>query len=213
MFQESDSPSKSPPEPQSESETPKHKTEATRPPSKTPDPGPSNFGLRKRRCSVENKSSDSSAGSTPPASGASTPLRQITTNKTRHPDIPIIRTDSSECRNSERTDVLPDEEELFETGGPRQTEHVEICQMFWTKGMQIKPIIAFDEETEFKLNENHKYLNINVWATVPGEKEEVLLGYLNIPLTVLLAECQDSTVPHHMKRYQFLPPDVDIKFR
>lgn len=79
--------------------------------------------------------------------------------------------------------------------------------------MPIKPIIAFDEETEFKLNENHKYLNINVWATVPGEKDEVLLGYLNIPLTVLLAECQDSTVPHHMKRYQFLPPDVDIKFR
>lgn len=85
--------------------------------------------------------------------------------------------------------------------------------MFWTKSVQIRPIIPFDEETEFKLNENHKYLNINVWATVPGEKDEVLLGYLNIPLAALLSECQDSTVPHHMKRYQFLPPDVDIKFR
>lgn len=162
---------------------------------------------------MENKSSDSSAGSTPPASGASTPLRQATAiNKTvKHPDIPVIRTDSSECKISERAET--EEEELFETGGPRQSEHVEICQMFWTKNVQIKPIIPFDEETEFKLNENHKYLNINVWATVPGEKDEVLLGYLNIPLAALLSECQDSTVPHHMKRYQFLPPDVDIKFR
>lgn len=114
---------------------------------------------------------------------------------------------------TEKGDVLDDEEQIFETGGPRQSEHVEICQMFWTKNLPLKPIIPVDEETEFKLNENHKYLNINVWATVPGEKDEVLLGYLNIPLTALLAECQDSTVPHHMKRYQFLPPDVDIKFR
>lgn len=84
--------------------------------------------------------------------------------------------------------------------------------MFWTKSVPMKPIIAIDEQTEFKLNENHKYLNINVWGTVPGEKEEVLLGYLNIPLEVLLSECHDSTVPQHTKRYQFLPPDVDIKF-
>ncbi|XP_049885200.1 PDZ domain-containing protein 8 [Pectinophora gossypiella] len=206
------SPAKSP-EPK-EIEEPKQKAEPVRQLSKSSE-APGNFGLRKRRCSVENKSSDSSAGSTPPASGASTPLRQANaTNKTvKHPDIPIIRTDSSECRVSEKVDTGPEEEEqLFETGGPRQTEHVEICQMFWTKNVQIKPIIPFDEETEFKLNENHKYLNLNVWATVPGEKEEVLLGYLNIPLAALLSECQDSTVPHHMKRYQFLPPDVDIKF-
>ncbi|XP_045513611.1 PDZ domain-containing protein 8 isoform X2 [Pieris brassicae] len=188
----------------------KQKIEITRQLTKSTDSiGPSNFGLRKRRCSVENKSSDSSAGSTPPASGASTPLRQVTTNKTvKHPDLPIIRTET-ECKVSEKE---IEEDEIFEAGGPRQTEHVEICQMFWTKNVQLKPIIPFDEETDFKLNENHKYLNINVWVTVPGEKDEVLLGYLNIPLAALLSECQDSTVPHHMKRYQFLPPDVDIKF-
>ncbi|CAH0722308.1 unnamed protein product, partial [Brenthis ino] len=210
---ESDSPSKSP-EQQSDTEHIKQKVDPVRQISKAPEIGPANYGLRKRRCSVENKSSDSSAGSTPPASGASTPLRQATaTTKTvKHPDIPIIRTDSSECRITEKAENTLEEEELFETGGPRQTEHVEICQMFWTKSVQIRPIIPFDEETEFKLNENHKYLNINVWATVPGEKDEVLLGYLNIPLAALLSECQDSTVPHHMKRYQFLPPDVDIKF-
>ncbi|KAJ0180990.1 hypothetical protein K1T71_003075 [Dendrolimus kikuchii] len=218
-IQESDSPAKTN-EPQTETEAQtkqEHKkSEPIRQLSKTEQSCPgSNFGLRKRRCSVENKSSDSSAGSTPPASGASTPLRQSTAiNKTvKHPDIPIIKTDSSECKVSEKVDSLLDEEDqLFETGGPRQCEHVEICQMFWTKSIPLKPIIPFDEETEFKLNENHKYLNINVWATVPGEKDEVLLGYLNIPLAALLSECQDSTVPHHMKRYQFLPPDVDIKF-
>ncbi|KAM3966500.1 PDZ domain containing 8 [Aphomia sociella] len=203
-------------EPQAENETPaKQKGEPTRQLSKTSDQtAPGNFGLRKRRCSVENKSSDSSAGSTPPASGASTPLRQATAiNKTvKHPEIPIIRTDSSECKVSEKGEILDEEDQVFETGGPRQSEHVEICQMFWTKSIQLKPIIPFDEETDFKLNENHKYLNINVWATVPGEKDEILLGYLNIPLSALLTECQDSTVPHHMKRYQFLPPDVDIKF-
>ncbi|KAJ2946604.1 hypothetical protein O0L34_g12660 [Tuta absoluta] len=212
------SPAKSTPEPPKEPpEEPKPKPEPVRQMSKTTcvDPVTANLGLRKRRCSVENKSSDSSAGSTPPASGASTPLRQVTTNKTvKHPDIPIIRTDSSECRVSEKVanENAHEEDEMYETGGPRQCEHVEICQMFWTKCTPIKPIMPFDEETEFKLNENHKYLNLNVWATVPGEKEEVLLGYLNIPLAALLAECQDSTVPHHMKRYQFLPPDVDIKF-
>ncbi|XP_063373965.1 PDZ domain-containing protein 8 isoform X4 [Cydia amplana] len=182
------------------------KKEPVRQLSKSDTPSPSNFGLRKRRCSVENKSSDSSAGSTPPASGASTPLKQST--KPKH-EIPIIRTDSSECR-PDKTEA--EEDQIFETGGPRLTEHVEICQMFWTKSVPLKPIIPFDEETEFKLNENHKYLNINVWATMAGEKDEVLLGYLNIPLAALLSECQDSTVPHHMKRYQFLPPDVDIKF-
>ncbi|XP_041973909.1 PDZ domain-containing protein 8 isoform X2 [Aricia agestis] len=200
---------------QSESETPvKQKTEPLRQVPKANEQGPANFGLRKRRCSVENKSSDSSAGSTPPASGASTPLRQATViNKTvKHPDIPVIRTDS-EYKIQEKPEITLEEDETqFEAGGPRQTEHLEICQMFWTKSVQIKPIIPFDEETEFKLNENHKYLNVNVWATVPGEKEEILLGYLNIPLAALLSECQDSTVPHHMKRYQFLPPDVDIKF-
>ncbi|CAH0405790.1 unnamed protein product [Chilo suppressalis] len=213
-LQESDSPSKVP-EPQPEAESPpKPKQEPTRQASKATEPStPGGNLLRKRRCSVENKSSDSSAGSTPPASGASTPLKQASAvNKSvKHQDIPIIRTDSSECKN-EKGDMLDEEDHVFETGGPRQSEHVEICQMFWTKNLQLKPIIPFDEETEFKLNENHKYLNMNVWATVPGEKEEVLLGYLNIPLTALLAECQDSTVPHHMKRYQFLPPDVDIKF-
>ncbi|CAH2100253.1 unnamed protein product [Euphydryas editha] len=210
---ETDSPSKTS-ESQNDTEVhAKQKTESVRQIPKASDVGPGNFGLRKRRCSVENKSSDSSAGSTPPASGASTPLRQVTTNKTvKHPDIPIIKTDSSECKVSEKIDSTLEEEEMYETGGPRQCEHVEICQMFWTKILPIKPIIRFDEETEFKLNENHKYLNINVWATVPGEKDEVLLGYLNIPLAALLSECQDSTVPHHMKRYQFLPPDVDIKF-
>ncbi|XP_022825186.1 PDZ domain-containing protein 8 isoform X2 [Spodoptera litura] len=200
-------------EPQNETDAQaKPKIETTRQPKSSEQPS-ANFGLRKRRCSVENKSSDSSAGSTPPASGASTPLRQANViNKTvKHPDIPIIRTDSSECRIPEK-ETNEEEEQLFEVGGPRQCEHVEICQMFWTKNTPLKPIIPFDEETEFKLNENHKYLNINVWATVAGEKEEILLGYLNIPLTALLAECQDSTVPHHMKRYQFLPPDVDIKF-
>ncbi|XP_026728665.1 PDZ domain-containing protein 8 isoform X2 [Trichoplusia ni] len=200
-------------EPQNETDAQaKQKIEPSRQPK--PEQSPStNLGLRKRRCSVENKSSDSSAGSTPPASGASTPLRQASViNKTvKHPDIPIIRTDSSECRIPEK-EPSEEEEQIFEVGGPRQCEHVEICQMFWTKNTSLKPIIPFDEQTEFKLNENHKYLNINVWATVSGEKEEILLGYLNIPLTALLAECQDSTVPHHMKRYQFLPPDVDIKF-
>ncbi|KAG6457059.1 hypothetical protein O3G_MSEX010102 [Manduca sexta] len=217
--QESESPTKTS-ESQNETEAQtKPKSEPVRQLSKTSLTEPAcpgtNFGLRKRRCSVENKSSDSSAGSTPPASGASTPLRQSTAvNKiVKHPEIPIIKMDSSECKVSEKVDnILDEEEQLFETGGPRQTEHVEICQMFWTKSIQLKPIIPFDEETEFKLNENHKYLNINVWATVPGEKDEVLLGYLNIPLAALLSECQDSTVPHHMKRYQFLPPDVDIKF-
>ncbi|XP_046973213.1 PDZ domain-containing protein 8 isoform X1 [Vanessa cardui] len=209
---ETDSPSKSPEQQNDVDTTVKQKAESIRQIPKASE-GPANFALRKRRCSVENKSSDSSAGSTPPASGASTPLRQVTTNKTvKHPDIPIIKMDSSECKVSEKIDSTLEEEEMFETGGPRQCEHVEICQMFWTKTVPIKPIIRFDEETEFKLNENHKYLNINVWATVPGEKEEVLLGYLNIPLAALLSECQDSTVPHHMKRYQFLPPDVDIKF-
>ncbi|XP_073967480.1 PDZ domain containing 8 isoform X3 [Choristoneura fumiferana] len=188
----------------------KHKPEPHRQLSKSESPSPSNIGLRKRRCSVENKSSDSSAGSTPPASGASTPLRQASAaNKIKH-DIPIIRMDSSECKPEKAEG--DDEDQIFETGGPRLTEHVEICQMFWTKSVPLKPIIPFDEETEFKLNENHKYLNLNVWATMAGEKEEVLLGYLNIPLAALLSECQDSTVPHHMKRYQFLPPDVDIKF-
>ncbi|XP_063828948.1 PDZ domain-containing protein 8 [Ostrinia nubilalis] len=207
------SPAKSPEPPIETEPQAKPKTDPAKPPKST-EQTPGNFGLRKRRCSVENKSSDSSAGSTPPASGASTPLRQVTAvNKTvKHPEIPIIRTDSSECKVTEKGDVLDDEEQIFETGGPRQCEHVEICQMFWTKSIPLKPIIPFDEETEFKLNENHKYLNINVWATVTGEKDEILLGYLNIPLAALLAECQDSTVPHHMKRYQFLPPDVDIKF-
>ncbi|CAK1599486.1 unnamed protein product [Parnassius mnemosyne] len=210
---ETDSPAKVS-ELQNEAE-PKQKGEVQRQNTKTCEqPGPGNFGLRKRRCSVENKSSDSSAGSTPPASGASTPLRQasVISKIVKHPDIPIIKTDSSECKPEKTESILDEEEQIFETGGPRQSEHVEICQMFWTKSVQLKPIIPFDEETDFKLNENHKYLNINVWATVPGEKEEVLLGYLNIPLAALLSECQDSTVPHHMKRYQFLPPDVDIKF-
>lgn len=82
------------------------------------------------------------------------------------------------------------------------------------KGQEVSlsSIVTFNDDYVFNLKEGYKYLNINVWGTIPGASD-VLLGYANIPLAHILYECCSSMLGHYMKSYSFLPPNNIIPNR
>lgn len=66
-------------------------------------------------------------------------------------------------------------------------------------------VVSFNDEFQFSLKKGMKYLNLNVWGGLQDDKD-VLLGYVNIPLSHVLNECFNSVLGHYMRRYSFLPP-------
>lgn len=156
-----------------------------------------NFSLRKRKTSMERASNDGSNKSTPTPSVPGTPqhtaLKQhsitipnlLTTKKHSISEVPeIIKTDSD---NSETEILTP----------------IEVC-----KGLEtaLASVINCNDDHMFVLKEGLKYLNVNVWGTTANLKD-VLLGYVNIPLTEVLNECCNSMLGHYIRSYSFLPPN------
>ncbi|XP_050296074.1 PDZ domain-containing protein 8 isoform X2 [Anthonomus grandis grandis] len=75
------------------------------------------------------------------------------------------------------------------------------------KELQAASFLLFDDDFRFSIKDGSKYLNINAWATVT-DSPDILLGYLNIPLSFIASECSVSVLGHHCRRYSFLPPGV-----
>lgn len=77
--------------------------------------------------------------------------------------------------------------------------------------MREKPyasLITFEETKSFRIDSELQYLNVGVWGRVKGgETPPRLLGYINAPVKLILAQCCTSTTGHYLKCHALLPPD------
>lgn len=149
------------------------------------------FSLRKRKASVSDRSiSELSSKSTPNSSNPSTPQHttvkqhSITSKKQSILEVPEMIKTSLEVSDSEGNNVI-------EVGR--------------SKDAIASSVVCFNDEFQFSLKKGMKYLNLNVWGRLQDDKD-VLLGYVNIPLSHVLNECFNSVLGHYMRRYSFLPP-------
>lgn len=198
------------------------------------------FGLRKRRCSVENKtSSDSSNGSTPSASSPGTPSKRTDKSsreqtKSNNDDTPkdhqLPSLDSSielQKFDDKNYDVKKNYSDSA-LGTPRicvmnvnnentkirseQNEIVDLLQTHTSKFSPLSDIVQFNEKISLKLNRNHRYLNLNIWGK-NTMNDDCLLAYLNIPLQTVLKECNGSKMSQYIKKFILLPPEVNLSVR
>ncbi|KAG5671946.1 hypothetical protein PVAND_002114 [Polypedilum vanderplanki] len=65
--------------------------------------------------------------------------------------------------------------------------------------------IKINDTTIFNLNSNYIYLNLNVFGR-SVKSDNMLLGYLNIPLENVLTECNDSHL--YIEKYMLNPPEI-----
>ncbi|PBC30623.1 PDZ domain-containing protein [Apis cerana cerana] len=69
-------------------------------------------------------------------------------------------------------------------------------------------LITFEETRTFQIDSELQYLNIGVWGRVRGgEIHAKLLGYINVPMKLILAQCYTSSTGHYLKCHALLPPD------
>lgn len=80
-------------------------------------------------------------------------------------------------------------------------------EIFKGKELPADTLLQFDDDFRFAIREGAKYININAWATF-SDSGDVLLGYLNVPLSHVASECSLSVLGHHSRRYSFLPPGI-----
>ena len=79
---------------------------------------------------------------------------------------------------------------------------------YTTKEKEFASVITFEETRSFQIDSEHQYLNIGVWARVKsGEFPTKLLGYINAPIKLILAQCSTSSTGHYIKWHALLPPD------
>ncbi|KAF7286725.1 PDZ domain containing 8 [Rhynchophorus ferrugineus] len=89
-----------------------------------------------------------------------------------------------------------------------ESEHIfSQIEVFKGKELPVDSLLVFDDDFRFSPRDGVKYININAWATV-SNASDVLLGYLNVPLSHIAAECTVSVLGHHSRRYSFLPPGL-----
>ncbi|XP_071878975.1 PDZ domain containing 8 isoform X1 [Bombus fervidus] len=79
---------------------------------------------------------------------------------------------------------------------------------YTTKEKEYASLITFEETRSFQIDSELQYLNIGVWGRVRGgEIQAKLLGYINVPMKLILAQCYTSSTGHYLKCYALLPPD------
>ncbi|XP_072392381.1 PDZ domain-containing protein 8 [Diabrotica undecimpunctata] len=153
-----------------------------------------NFSLRKRKPSF---SESGSAKNTPTSSNPTTPqhasLKQQ--QQAAQTAFSIKKASISEVPEITRTDT--------ETNYTELPLHIDVHK---SKELQATTVVQFNEDFQFTLKDSLKHLNINVWGTIPDERD-VLLGYTNIPLSHVLGECCNSFLGNYMRCYSFLPPN------
>ncbi|XP_046604736.1 PDZ domain-containing protein 8 isoform X1 [Neodiprion virginianus] len=80
---------------------------------------------------------------------------------------------------------------------------------YTTKEKSVASLISFEETHNFQIDSDLQYLNLGVWARVKGgDNPPLLLGYINAPIKLILAQCSMSTIGHYLKCYALLPPDT-----
>ncbi|KAK0088491.1 hypothetical protein PV325_011792 [Microctonus aethiopoides] len=78
-----------------------------------------------------------------------------------------------------------------------------------TKELSYASTITFDETRTFQIDSELQYLNIGVWARHrTGDFPPKILGYINAPIKLILAQCSTSTTGYYLKSHALLPPDT-----
>lgn len=81
-----------------------------------------------------------------------------------------------------------------------------VYQQHSTVECTVDSFIHMDDLAYFKLSDNFTYLNLNVFGKT--NDESVSLGYLNIAVPQVLAECSDSNLGQFFKQYTLTPPST-----
>ncbi|XP_011863518.1 PREDICTED: PDZ domain-containing protein 8 isoform X2 [Vollenhovia emeryi] len=77
-----------------------------------------------------------------------------------------------------------------------------------TKERPYASLLTFEETKSFRIDSELQYLNVGVWGRVKGgETPPKLLGYINAPVKLILAQCCTSTTGHYLKCHALLPPE------
>lgn len=77
-----------------------------------------------------------------------------------------------------------------------------------TKEKPYASLITFEETKSFRIDSELQYLNVGVWGRVKGgETSPRLLGYINAPVKLILAQCCTSSTGHYLKCHALLPPE------
>lgn len=86
---------------------------------------------------------------------------------------------------------------------------VNVTDLYYTtKEKESASLITFEETRNFQIDSELQYLNIGVWGRVRGgEFPAKLLGYINVPMKLILAQCYTSSTGHYLKCHALLPPD------
>lgn len=69
-------------------------------------------------------------------------------------------------------------------------------------------VVTFDEKNNFYIESELQYLNVGVWGKVKdSDNLPKLLGYLNVPIKLILSRCSTSITGHYLKCHPLSPPD------
>jgi PDZ domain-containing protein 8 len=69
----------------------------------------------------------------------------------------------------------------------------------------LTDFIRMNDTTTFNLNPSFKYLNVNIYGRSTSD-DNTLLGYLNVPLENVLAECNESNL-EYIEKFMLNPPE------
>lgn len=75
-----------------------------------------------------------------------------------------------------------------------------------TVDCSISDFVKLEDSTLFVLNPNFLFLNVNVFGRSTNS-DNILLGYINIPIDNVLAECSESSL-NYMEKYMLNPPEA-----
>lgn len=80
-----------------------------------------------------------------------------------------------------------------------------------TREKLFASLVTFEETRTFQIDSDLSYLNIGVWARVKGgDVPPKIIGYINAPIKLILAQCSTSTTGHYLKCHALLPPDTGM---
>ncbi|XP_008556866.1 PDZ domain-containing protein 8 isoform X1 [Microplitis demolitor] len=78
-----------------------------------------------------------------------------------------------------------------------------------TKEKAYASTITFEETRTFQIESEFQYLNVGVWARHRGsDTAPKIVGYLNVPMKLVLSQCSTSTTGFYLKPHPLLPPDT-----
>lgn len=143
----------------------------------------------KERTSAINNSSSESSTNTP----SNSPRKLIDKTKT------LIR------KNSETKSDTPTKSKL--TKLPLNKANDTDYPQHSTVDCEFSNFIRMNDLSVFTLNENFNFINVNVFGRSKKMEENVLLGYLNIPVNNVLTECSESTL--YIEKYNLMPPETN----